>query len=365
MPEAERTITSRPPILWKIVLGGVVFAGVFIWISSVLDLGRVWQTFRSANYWLVLASAVPVVASHWMRAVRWKTMLRAVEGLPRLSLHDLFSAVMVGYVANNLVPRSGEVLRPYVLARRYRLSSALVLASVFAERSIDVLQLLFFLACALYLLPEIATHALPQWLIGEGARTLALMVLVFAAIGVLIGFSSAGERIILRIIRVFSVQAAERVHGIFDAFRRGIRVIRHPADAGRILLESLAIWVLYVLPLWIVMAAVPMHAPAKFAWTFWDGCIVLLVVAVATTVAPTPGAIGVVHALVAEAMYRLYQVPIEEAFVFITIAHAINYVTVMLVGAGYVVREGVSLISFFRPGTTLETGLSATGQTSA
>lgn len=365
MSEVSAATTTPRPIWWKIVVGGVVVAIVVGWIASVLDLKRVWQALQMVNYPLALASAVPVIASHWMRAVRWRTMLNAVSDLPRFALWDLFSAVMVGYVANNIIPRSGEVVRPYVLARRYRVPSALMLASVLAERIVDVLQLVLFLAAAILFLPAIVERALPGWIIGQGLQSLAIVLLVLIAIVVIGGLSSAVERVIVAVLRRFLPRRAAQLESIVSAFRRGIRIMRHGKDALVILVESALIWILYAVPLWIAMLAVPMTLPAGFTWSFWDACIVLLVVAVATTVAPTPGAIGVVHALVAEAMLRLYSVPLEEAFVYITIAHAINYLTVMVVGAWFTAREGISLSSVLLPSVSDETAPSATEQTSA
>ncbi|KXB98182.1 MAG: hypothetical protein AA908_01915 [Chlorobi bacterium NICIL-2] len=356
---------SPKPILWKIVLGAVVLSGVIIWIASVLNLEHVWQTLERVNYLLALASSVPVIASHWMRALRWRTMLRAVPDMPPVRLRDLFSAVMVGYTANNIIPRSGEVLRPYVLARRVGVSSALVLASVIAERMVDVLQLAVFLVLAVIFLPELTAQALPQWIVGEGLRSLAVGGLILVVAIVALGITSLGERLAVGLVRLFKPAIAERVRQIFDSFRRGLRIMRHGGDALRILVESLAIWFLYALPLWIVLLAVPMSLPPGVHWTFWDACIILLVVAIGTTIAPTPGAIGVVHALVAEATSRLYQVPLEEAFVFITIAHALNYISVMLVGGVCAAREGISLATVVRAPALSETAPTAMPGTNA
>lgn len=365
MAEVGSATASPKPIFWKIIIGGIVFAIVIGWIASVLDLKRVWQVLQMVNYPLALTSIFPVIASHWMRAIRWRTMLNAVLDVPRFALWDLFSAVMVGYVANNIIPRSGEVARPYVLAQRYGLPSALVLASVLAERIVDVLQLILFLAAATLFLPTIIEHALPGWMIGQGLQSLAIILLVLVAIVVIVGVSTLSERLMLAVLRRYLPRWAVQLESIVTAFRRGTRIIRHASDVVIILVESAAIWILYAVPLWIAMYAVPMTLPAGFTWSFWDACIVLLVVAVATTVAPTPGAIGVIHALVAEAMYRLYSVPLEEAFVYITIAHAINYLAVMLVGVWFTVREGISLTNVLLPSTTAETAPSATEQIGA
>ncbi len=355
---------SPKPILWKIVLAGVVFAGIIVWIASVLDLQRVWETLTQVNYPLALTSIVPVLASHLMRAVRWRTMLRATGVVP-LPVLDLFSAVMVGYTANNILPRSGELLRPYVLAKRSGVSSATLLASVVAERLFDVLQLLLFLGGALLLLPDLVERVLPPWIIGQGVRSLAIVVLVLASVIVVLGLTSLGERLVVTLVRLFRPSTAERIAATFDSFRRGLRIIRNGWDALRLSLESVAIWFLYAVPLWIVLFAVPFHPVGGHQWSFVDAIILLLVVAVGTTIAPTPGAIGVVHALVAEAMNHLYGVSLEEAFVYITIAHALNYASVMVVGAFFVAREGISIAGLVAAKTTAEIEPSATGQTNA
>jgi len=361
----SREANTPRPIFWKIFLGGIVLASVIVWVASVLDLERVWRTLERVNVPLALLSILPVIASHWMRALRWRTMLRSVPDMPSIRMRDLFSAVMVGYTANNIIPRSGEVIRPYVLARRVGTPTSVVFASVIAERAVDVLQLIIFFALGFLLLPNLHTQVLPQWVVNQAGRLLALVALAIVIAVVVIGLTSIGERAILWCVRLFKPLVAERIQRMFQSFRRGLRIIRHAGDAIRILVESLLIWVLYALPLWIVLLAVPMTVPEGVQWTFWDACVILLVVAVGTTIAPTPGAIGVVHALVAEAMKSLYRVPIEEAFVFITIAHALNYGSVMLVGGLCVAREGISLTTVLRSPNLSGTELSAMPQTDA
>jgi uncharacterized protein (TIRG00374 family) len=335
-----------------------------VWIASVLDLQRVWQLLTEVNYPLALTSIIPVLASHWMRAWRWRTMLRAA-GVQPIGMLNLFSAVMVGYTANNIIPRSGELLRPYVLAKREGISGALLLASVVAERLFDVVQLLLFLALALVALPELVYGALPNWMLGEGMRSLAIVVALLVVVIVVLGLTSLGERLAVRILRTINPALAERVAAAAQSFRRGLRIMRNGRDVARLVAESLAIWLLYAAPLWIVLYAVPMSPGGGHQWTFIDAFVLLLVVAVGTTIAPTPGAIGVVHALVAEAMNHLYGVKLEDAFVYITVAHALNYISVMVVGGAFVAREGISLAGIVRGNTTAEIAQTATVRTDA
>ncbi|MCX7930321.1 MAG: flippase-like domain-containing protein [Chlorobi bacterium] len=360
----QQPYSTSKPLLWKVVAGGVIVAGVLLWIAKVLDLQRVWTTLQQVNYLLALTSIVPVLSSHVVRAIRWRTMLRAI-GLPAISLWDLFSAVMVGYTANNIVPRSGELLRPYVLAKRHGISSATVLASVLAERMLDIFQLLLFLGAGLLFLPTVMRDVLPVWMFGSTIESLAIVLLILALVVVVVGITSLGERLVVGAIRWFNRAFAERISNVFESFRRGLRIMRNVRDVLRIWVESIAMWILYAVPLWIVLQSVPMSIPAGTYWSFADACIILVVVAVGTTVAPTPGAIGVVHALVSEAMNRLYGVPLEDAFVFITVAHGLNYLAVMVIGAYCTAREGVTLLNITRGLTPSETEPTAIGQTDA
>ncbi|MFN3270286.1 MAG: lysylphosphatidylglycerol synthase domain-containing protein, partial [Candidatus Kapaibacteriota bacterium] len=73
-----------------------------------LNLASLGKYIVSANYLWVLLSIPVGLASHWARAIRWKTMLKPITN-PK-STWNLFSAVMAGYAVNNIVPRGGELL---------------------------------------------------------------------------------------------------------------------------------------------------------------------------------------------------------------------------------------------------------------
>jgi len=55
---------------------------------------------------------------------------------------NLFSAVMVGYAINNVTPRGGELVRPYILARREKISKSAVFGTIIVERVIDIIFLM-------------------------------------------------------------------------------------------------------------------------------------------------------------------------------------------------------------------------------
>ena len=75
---------------------------------------------------LAFASADPVglagvvlmtVVTYTLRAWRWGHLLRPLAPVP---FRHLISATYVGFMSGLLIPRAGEVVRPYLVARRHR-----------------------------------------------------------------------------------------------------------------------------------------------------------------------------------------------------------------------------------------------------
>ena len=82
------------------------------------DLTRIGQTLREANYgWLSLTLAFSALG-YFSRAYRWKMQLDSATTTARARYTDVYHAMMVGYLANLVLPRMGEVIRCSVLRRR-------------------------------------------------------------------------------------------------------------------------------------------------------------------------------------------------------------------------------------------------------
>src|SRR5204862_5789578 len=76
----------------------------------------------------------------------------------KLPLGRLYSATMIGFMANNLLPlRLGEFVRARALGRRENLSKTTVFATVVVERVVDMITLLAIFGIALLLHPIAAT----------------------------------------------------------------------------------------------------------------------------------------------------------------------------------------------------------------
>src|SRR5262249_32882666 len=97
------------------------------------------------------AAMVLTIFGFWVRAVRWRSLIAS----PRpLGTGSLFSATMIGFMANNVLPfRLGEFVRPWALARREGMSKTTLLATIVVERAVDMLTLLGILGISLLVHP--------------------------------------------------------------------------------------------------------------------------------------------------------------------------------------------------------------------
>ena len=129
---------------WFGAVGSAAFLTVFIVLF--VDFDTIGEVLGEANYAFIAPSLVFYFIAVWFRAGRWKFLLRPLIGKPKRSI---YAVVVVGYMANNLIPvRIGEIVRSYYLSLREACSAPAAFGTVAVERATDVLTLLFFLAAA-------------------------------------------------------------------------------------------------------------------------------------------------------------------------------------------------------------------------
>jgi uncharacterized protein (TIRG00374 family) len=298
------------------------------------------------HYGVAMLSIPFVMVSHVLRAVRWKTLLEPSH--PGTKLWNLFSAVMVGYGANNIVPRSGEVLRPYTLHRREHLPLSSLVASVIVERFIDVLNLLLFLSLALFWVGERLRAVVPQADIPSLMNSVALSCLLLLAALLLLAGTTMVERIVRLILNPISSAAWLATEKVIVSFKDGLSILKYPRTYPLLAVQSLSIWLFYILPVYVMCMAFP--ADPLHACSFLDACVILLVMAIATTLTPpVPGGFVLIPTLLAGALVPLFGCSREDAVAYSFLTFLLNYIPVTIVGGLCMIREQVSANSDVLP----------------
>src|SRR5437773_11071901 len=116
------------------------------------DFHQVATEIGRAQLGLVALAFLATTAAYVFRALRWQYLLLPI-GTVRFS--NALRTTIIGFAASALLPaRAGEVLRPYLLARRERLSATAAFATIILERLLDTVMVLVLFAGFLLLFDQ-------------------------------------------------------------------------------------------------------------------------------------------------------------------------------------------------------------------
>ncbi|MEO8076482.1 MAG: lysylphosphatidylglycerol synthase transmembrane domain-containing protein [Acidobacteriota bacterium] len=303
------------------------------------NVAGVWAEARGADRGLLGIAVIVTALTYAVRAWRWQSLLAPI-GTTRFV--NAFSTTVIGFAANSLLPaRAGEVIRPYLLARREHLNASSAFATIVLERLLDLATvLLLFAGFVLTLGPGVISGDPAQLARVKGGGLVAAAA-ALGAIGVLFALAGHPERLgraALRIERVLPARLATMVAGFVETFAQGLAVMRDPARLFAALALSFPMWMSIAAGIWLTSRAfhIIFPYPASFL------VMTILVVGVA---APTPGAIGAFHAAYIFAVTTFFGVSPDRAGAAALLLHAISFVPVTILGVIFMAREGLTLSS--------------------
>lgn len=302
-----------------------------------IDFKKLYSAILNIDYFWVIAPLPIVVLSHLMRAIRWKLLLSPFHKAN--SVLNLFSATMVGYLFNNVSPRGGELVRPYIYSKREKVSYSSTFATILVERILDLITLGVLIAVVLSWNSEQVLKAFPE-------DTDPMKLVIISVVILLLMFFSLYPPTIKffleKIIKPVSEKIYLKLADLFDKFRQGFAIIKRPSKYARIAVESLFIWILYALPLYLLFFAFGFEN--SYSLGLEDALLLVIVSGIGVTIAPTPGAIGVYHYLVTTALVQLYGIDSETGLAYATVAHAASKLMELLLGGLFFIRENIKEI---------------------
>jgi glycosyltransferase 2 family protein len=213
---------------------------------------RTWKDFDWPTFWSqwkhisprhILQAIALIYVSYFLRALRWKIFLRPVR--KEAATIALIPPTLIGFTGLALLGRPGELIRPYLIARRTNLTFSSQMAAWAVERVFDIGAFTVLLVLAIFL-PGTALHLLPQD-IYHGVEIFGLLFLALAA-GVSLGavlVAKSGEAASVWVERRFSHVAANLGHRIalrFREFHGGLDTIHDPLAFFEIAGVSLVMW---------------------------------------------------------------------------------------------------------------------------
>jgi len=302
-----------------------------------MDWAALGQALRHARPLPLLGVTVVTVGVYAARAWRWGGLLAP---LGRVRYPDLYSATMVGFASGLLIPRAQEIVRPWLVSRRYPIPLSAGFATVVLERLLDLITVLALFAVYLFVLPPPPSQAAGAYMdaieLAGGTAALAAVAVLL----VLLALHSRPGPVFAWLDRLLSVAPrwiAAPLGRAVRAFSEGLGVLRAPlphllAIAG----QSLLVWLLIAAGFQLNHAAFGIDLPFRATFLL----IAFLVVGVSI---PTPGMVGGFHAFYLLALHQVYGVDRATAAAAGIAAHALTNLPILLIGLVLLGREGLTL----------------------
>ena len=278
--------------------------GVFlIWYSiksaTPQERMELLENITSAHPGWILLSMLFGLLSHLSRAYRWKFLLEPLGYKPRFI--NSFMAVMVAYLANFGIPRSGEILRAVTISSYEKIPFEKAFGTIISERIADFIMLLLVISLALLLQTEYLLAYFEENNINP-----------FLTIAVLFGFLAIGI-LILKQIKKSKRGIMLKIKNFAKGLLEGMRSILKMKQKGAFLFHTIFIWLMYILMFYILIYTVPATASLPF------GVIMVAFVVGSFAISATNGGIGV-YPIAIGASLMLFGISKEagEAFGWIT-----------------------------------------------
>jgi glycosyltransferase 2 family protein len=316
-------------------LVSILALGLVAWFLRDANLADVWAQLQHANAWLIALAFVFVMATYWTRAVRWRYLLAPVG---HASFRSLFRTTVIGFAALAILPaRAGDVLRPYLLARREGLATTATFATIVMERVLDLIVVLVLLA--IYVWGFSGGSAIPERLlqpIKVSAAIAATAAAVLLAVMWVLGTDP--ERIgtlAATASRVLPGRWSERIGRIASTFSGGFAAATDP---------SALLWaIVWTFPLWLAIAAEAWAVTVAFGIDMsFPGTFLLQSLLVIGVAVPTPGGVGSYHEAYRIGVTTFFGAPNDRAVAAAIVTHAISFVPVLVLGAIFMSQDGLS-----------------------
>jgi uncharacterized protein (TIRG00374 family) len=314
----------------------VLAIALLAWFLRHANLADVWVEVRRARVDLLAWGILMVAATYVLRAWRWQFLLQPI-GPTRFK--TAFRTTVIGFAALGLLPaRVGDVLRPYLLARREGLSPSATFATIVMERVLDLIAVLALLAIFVWGIAD-GEMLPPAWIRPIEISSAIAGVSAIVLMGLMWVLASHPERIGLLVFaaaRVLPHALAERLASFARTFSSGFAVVREPRALASALAWSFPLWIAIAAEAWLVTIAFGIDMP--FAGTFLLQGLLVIGVAV-----PTPGAVGGYHEAYRLGVTTFFRAPQDAAVAAAIVTHAISFVPVVLAGIVFMAQDGISV----------------------
>ena len=310
------------------------YAGIFVSILFLFlafrnaSFHELFLSLKKADYLYLIPAIGLVYLSMWLRAIRWKYLFKPIK---EISMASLFSSLMIGFMANNVLPaRIGEFVRAYSIGKKEDLSKSLSLATIVVERILDGFVLLAFLFISL-----IFFH-FPNWVKKTGIYLFIFQVLLVVIFFILKRHKEYVSRFLNLVFSPVSKHLPQKANEILFSFITGFDVLKGKKQIVFVFVLSFLMWIVIAVLTSLVFLSFRFELPLHVSFLF------IVIVNFGIIMIPlSPGFIGTYQFFCITAL-AFWGINESEALGFSIVYHASQYFPVTLLGLFYLWKESIS-----------------------
>jgi len=352
----------------QLIIGLVVSLFFFVLALIDVDLGKVWDALQKASYWALIPALAFYFVGVLIRAIRWRVLLRPIlppkpDGTTGdASLINIFEVVVIGYMANNVLPaRIGELVRTYVLSLRENVRKTATLATILVERIFDGLTMVGFAAAVvLYVIlfdrtalkSGDASHKLGTFLSQLSTPIIVAAVLFLGLLVVFLVVATSRERM-QRLaafgLRFLPGRLHERAEKILVSLMDGLGSLRSPSSLAAVFALSILAWLCEATMYYIIGTfGFDLRGSDDQSLPVYVYILTTAFVNLATLIPQGPGYVGVFEAIGKGVLVGAFGVLADPALSYVLILHVTLFLPVTLLGFFYMARQGVKYSSLVK-----------------
>lgn len=310
----------------KYVLSLIIAAILLFFSFKGVDWDAFMRDLDLCNWHFIIAAMVFSIIAFYFRSQRWKYLLRPID--PTMDSLTTYNGVCIGYLANFVFPRAGELLRCGLIQRH---SAARhpdrpdqvatfdkSFGTVLMSRSWDVLIVFLLMGILLvarwsrfgaFFVEGILTpfagrfSTIPAWTYAAGALVLAALVYAF--------------------IRFGGARLKKFARGIAEGFISWA----HMPTKWQFFAYTILMWLTY----WAMSYSIVLAMPQLSGLTAVDALFISVAGGFGWMV-PVPGGFGAYHGIVALALSSVYALDWDTGIMCATLNHEAQSVTMLVCG---------------------------------
>jgi len=310
----------------KFIVGFIISIGGLWYAFQGVDLQQLKTHLVSTDLTYIVLAIIIMVASVFVRAMRWKLILLPLEDF---SLNPLFKSTMIGYFGNGVLPfRLGELLRAFAISQTQKISSSAAFGTILLERLLDLIGLVLLMIMVAFLSPMM------EW------SNYVIFGLVFLTVGGMVFFlwlgkshSDLHEKVIH--LKIFQSKTSQKVLGILNNIFQGLTSIRKTKHTGGLIIYTISIWFMYFVYTYLVVLATHID----ISWQ--ETCVILIATTLAISIPSAPGFVGTYHAAAVYVLINFFNKGLAESQAFSVIIHAIGFIPLVCIGFIFFIQSSI------------------------